>query len=406
MEDDEEVLLRSVAMQNAQSILLARQRAEQELLAAKEALELRTAELERANGLIRTIAENAASSLLMLDERGYVSYMNPASVALTGFTLTDLADLPLHDILHAPRERGGDAIASCPLRLGSGPVVAIKDHRDVFLRRDGSAFPVSCSLAPLYRNGALSGAVLEFRNITDELLAQKTLEDANRRKDEFLATLSHELRTPMTSILGWVHLFRIGLTETEKREAISAIERSANIQAQLIDQVLDVSRIAAGKMLFVPTPVDVSFALQNAISTIYPAAAEKEISIASRIPRGLPAVSGDASRLQQVFWNLLSNSIKFSPRGGLITAAASRTGSRLQIAITDSGKGISADYLPHVFETFSQEDSSSTRAYQGIGLGLSIARSLVELHGGTIRAASDGLGKGATFTVELPAAGA
>lgn len=399
---DEDDLLRSVAIQNAQSIRLARHRAEKELVAAKEALELRTAELERANALIRTIAENAASCLLMLDENGVATYMNPAAVEETGYTLEEFARAPFHDMLHAPSAAGGHAGEACPIRNAREGLRPLKKHRDLFVRRNGSAFPVSCSLSPLQRDGRPAGAVLEFRDITEELVAQKALEDANRRKDEFLATLSHELRTPMTAVLGWARMLRLGLSEEDARQAVAAIEKSAAIQAQLIDDVLDVSRVVAGKMTFRPVPVDLAPVLQAAMTTVHPAASAKGIEILVSLPPALPAVLGDEGRLQQIVWNLLSNAVKFTPRGGTITVRIAHAPPVLRIVVQDTGKGIDAAYLSHVFEPFSQEDATTTRSHEGIGLGLSIVRSLVELHGGRVTASSEGADRGATFIVELP----
>lgn len=401
-QDQEDELLRSVAIQNAQSILLARQRAEQELVTAKEALELRTAELERANELIRTIAENAASGLVMLDDLGVAAYVNPAALEETGYTREELAKAPLHALLHQPLERGGHSSEMCPIRNARERLLPLKDHRDMFVRKDGSVFPVSCSLSPLQRDGRPVGAVLEFRNITDEQLARKALEDANRRKDQFLATLSHELRTPMTAVLGWARLLKLGLPENEERDAIAAIERSAQIQAQLIDDVLDVSRITVGKMTFEPAPVDVVPVLHAAMTTVHPAAAAKGIEILATLPPLVPQILGDEGRLQQIVWNLLSNAVKFTPRGGTITIRLVHVGTLLRLTVQDTGKGIETDYLPYVFEPFSQEDGTMTRSHEGIGLGLSIVRSLVELHGGRVRVASEGAGRGATFTVEVP----
>lgn len=400
--DEEEALLRSVATQNAQSILLARQRAEQELVAAKEAVELRTAELERANELVRTIAENAASCLVMMDEQGIATYVNAAAIEETGYTLEEFARAPFHDVLHAPAERDGHSAGPCPITNARERMLPLKKHRDFFVRKDGSTFPVSCSLSPLQRDGRPIGAVLEFRDITEEQLAQTSLEDANRRKDQFLATLSHELRTPMTAVLGWARMLKLGLSESETREAIDAIEKSAEIQAQLIDDVLDVSRIVAGKMTFHPVPVDVGPVLHAAMTTVHPAAAAKGIEILASVPPLLPPILGDEGRLQQIIWNLLSNAVKFTPQGGSITIRLAHIGSVLRLTVHDTGKGIESGYLPHVFEPFSQEDATMTRSHGGIGLGLSIVRSLVELHGGRIRVASEGAGRGATFTVELP----
>jgi len=399
--NDEEEQIRSVAIQNAQSILLARQRAEQELVAAKEALELRTAELERANTLIRTIAENATSCLLMLDERGVATYVNPAAVEQTGYSPEEFVRQPFHDLLHSPVYGDGHAIDECAIKNARERLVPLKNHKDTFVRKDGSAFPVSCSLSPLQRDGRPAGAVLEFRDITDEQAAQSTLEDANRRKDQFLATLSHELRTPMTAVLGWARMLKLGLPEAEAREAVDAIEKSAEVQAQLIDDVLDVSRIVAGKMTFKPVPVDLGAVLRAAMTTVHPAIAAKGIEMLASVPPLLPRVLGDEGRLQQVIWNLLSNAVKFTPRGGTITVRLVVVGSILRLTVQDTGKGIEPEYLPHVFEPFSQEDGSMTRSHEGIGLGLSIVRSLVELHGGRIRASSEGVGRGATFVVEF-----
>ncbi|HEU5161849.1 MAG TPA: ATP-binding protein [Thermoanaerobaculia bacterium] len=399
---DEEEDLRSVALQNSRSILLARQRAEEDLLAAKEALEARTAELEEANALIRTIAENAASCLLMLDERGVATYVNPAATEATGYAPEDFASAPFHDILHADAGRGGHALEECPIRDARERLIPLKKYRDLFVRKDGSAFPVSCALSPLKRDGSPAGAVLEFRDITDELVAQKALEESNRRKDEFLATLSHELRTPMTAILGWAKLLKMGLSESETRHAIHAIESSAEVQAQLIEDVLDVSRTAAGKMTFVPVAVDLGPVVNAAMTTVHPAAAAKGIEMLASIPPRIPQVLGDDGRLQQIVWNLLANAVKFTPRGGTITLRLTFNASLVRLTIQDTGKGISPDYLPRVFEPFSQEDGTTTRAHEGVGLGLSIVRSLVELHGGRIRAWSEGPGRGATFTLDLP----
>jgi PAS domain S-box-containing protein len=399
--DHEEEQLRSVAIQNAQAILRARQKAEQELVAAKEALEARTAELERANALIRTIAENAASCLLMLDDQGVATYMNPAAVRQTGYSLEEFARAPFHDVLHATSSQGGHDTEECAIRNARVQRAPLTNHRDLFVRKDGSAFPVSCSLAP-FEQGEGVGAVLEFRDITDELAAQKALEDANRRKDEFLATLSHELRTPMTAVLGWAKMLAVGLPEDEASTAIAAIVTSAEVQAQLIDDVLDVSRIVAGKMTFTPAPVEVGPVVHAAMTTVHPAAVAKGIEVLASVPPRLPRVLGDEGRLQQIVWNLLSNAVKFTPHGGTITVRVARAGSVLRLTVQDTGRGIEPDYLPHVFEAFTQEDASMTRSHEGIGLGLSIARSLVELHGGRIRAASEGVGRGATFTVELP----
>ena len=225
---------------------------------------------------------------------------------------------------------------------------------------------------------------------------------ANRAKDEFLATLSHELRTPMTAVLGWARMLKLGLSDEDIPVAIDAIEQGASAQAQLIEDVLDVSRIMSGKLTFKPQPTDLSVIAQAAMTTVHPAAVAKDIEVLTSIPPVLPQIAGDEGRLQQIIWNLLANAIKFTPRGGTVTLRIVHKGSMVRLSVADSGEGIDREFLPYVFEPFRQADSSTTRPHGGIGLGLAIVRSLVELHGGSIRAESEGRGRGATFTIDFP----
>jgi signal transduction histidine kinase/CheY-like chemotaxis protein/PAS domain-containing protein len=226
---------------------------------------------------------------------------------------------------------------------------------------------------------------------------------ANRAKDEFLATLSHELRTPMTAVLGWARMLKMGLTPEESVDAVDAIEKSASVQMQLIEDILDMSRIMAGKLRIDTAQVDLREVADAALTAVRPTAEVKGIEIVTSYAPQLPLVAGDANRLQQVVWNLLTNALKFTGRGGTILVRVARTGDTVQLTVRDSGSGIDPAFLPHVFERFRQFDSSSTRAHGGIGIGLTIVRYLVEMHGGTIVAESEGLGRGATFRVELPA---
>ncbi|HSN68300.1 MAG TPA: ATP-binding protein, partial [Thermoanaerobaculia bacterium] len=230
---------------------------------------------------------------------------------------------------------------------------------------------------------------------------------ANRSKDEFLATLSHELRTPMTSILGWSRLLEMDAVDDPNlvAEAATSIRKSAETQAQLIDDLLDVSRIVAGKMRVNIETVSLGTVVEAAIDTVGAAAEARGIQIVTDIDPAV-TVRGDAARLQQIVWNLFSNAVKFTPRGGTVMARVDRNGSDARIAVTDTGEGIPAEFLPHMFERFRQLESGSRRSQGGLGLGLSIVRHLVELHGGTISASSAGPGKGATFTILLPVAAA
>jgi signal transduction histidine kinase/DNA-binding response OmpR family regulator len=226
--------------------------------------------------------------------------------------------------------------------------------------------------------------------------------EANRAKDEFLATLSHELRTPMTSIVGWIRMLRSGLDEQTSSEAMEAIEQSARIQAQLIDDMLDLSRIEMGKLHLKLSDVDLGGVVRAAIDTVRPSAAAKRLDLVTSIAVDRYLVAGDPNRLQQVVWNLLSNSVKFTPSGGRIEVAVDRVESKARLQVSDSGKGIESVFLPFVFDRFRQAEGSTTRRHGGLGLGLAIVKQIVELHGGTVTAASRGTDLGATFTVELP----
>jgi hypothetical protein len=228
-------------------------------------------------------------------------------------------------------------------------------------------------------------------------------EAANRIKDEFLATVSHELRTPLTAIVGWSSLMRRNtFDEAATARAMETIERNAKAQAQIIEDLLDVSRIITGKLSLEARSTDLDALIRTALEALRPAAETKGLTIRSELDSSAATVWGDPARLQQVMWNLLSNAVKFTPRGGHITVSLRRAESQVEIAVSDTGQGISPDFLPFVFDRFRQADGSTTRAYGGLGLGLAIVRHLVEMHGGTVRAESAGSGLGATFIVALP----
>jgi signal transduction histidine kinase/ActR/RegA family two-component response regulator len=233
--------------------------------------------------------------------------------------------------------------------------------------------------------------------------ARAEAEAANRIKDEFLATLSHELRTPLTSLLGWSSVLREAKRDEKVlSQGLEAIDRNARVQAQLIDDLLDVSRIVSGKLNLEVMPLDISSVTRAAINVVRPAADAKGISIDYWAEPGLGAISADSARLQQIIWNLLSNAVKFTPHGGNICVRLEQDGSDARVTVKDSGQGIDAEFLPRVFDRFLQADSSTTRSFGGLGLGLAIVRHLVELHGGTVSAASEGVGKGATFFATFP----
>ena len=253
-------------------------------------------------------------------------------------------------------------------------------------------------------------AQLEASNRTkDELLMREQMiraeaEGANRAKDEFLSILSHELRTPLNAILGWSAMLRQRtLSQDKVLRALETIERNAKSQAQLIEDILDISRIITGKLRLQVRPVNLVPVIESAIESVRLAAEAKSIRLQSRIDSQAGLLLGDANRLQQVLWNLLSNALKFTPKDGRVEIRLERVNSHAEITVSDTGPGISSEFLPFVFDRFRQHDSTTTRSYGGLGLGLAIVRQLVELHGGTVTVVSPGIGQGTTFTVTLPA---
>jgi signal transduction histidine kinase len=294
------------------------------------------------------------------------------------------------------------------------------------VRKDGTTFWANVTITALRGDtGKLLGYAKLTRDLTEakrieamentnqqreemldaERSARMAAQRATRLKDEFLATLSHELRTPLSAILGWTQVLLRGATPKgpdEQKRAIEVIDRNARAQVQLIDDLLDLSRIMTGKLRLDLHQVSFATVVEAAVDSAKPAAEAKGIRLKAIMGAGQDVVSADSSRLQQVVWNLLTNAIKFTPKGGQIQVLLQRVNSHLELSVSDTGIGISASYLPHVFDRFSQKDTSTTRTFGGLGLGLAICKQLVELHGGVITAVSEGEGKGATFTVHLP----
>ncbi|WP_193919595.1 hybrid sensor histidine kinase/response regulator [Desmonostoc muscorum] len=265
----------------------------------------------------------------------------------------------------------------------------------------------SSRAVPTTEGNAWDGILID---ITNHKLAEAELRQsreeaqaANRVKDEFLAVLSHELRSPLNPILGWSSLLlKRKLSEAKIEEGLATIHRNAQLQAELIEDLLDVSRILRGKLNLNCSPVDLAATIMGAMETVQLAAQAKSITLQTALEPNIGQVIGDATRLQQVIWNLLSNAVKFTPPGGQVNIHLEQMGNVAQITISDTGKGIAPDFLAHIFDYFRQEDGSITRKFGGLGLGLAIARQLVELHGGTIEAQSPGVEQGATFIIRLP----
>lgn len=320
---------------------------------------------------------------------------------------------------------GGQEVpdAQLPMQIAARegrPVLA--EEFDV-LRSDGKVIRLLEYAVPLFdAEGRPRGAVGAFVDISErheqerrqeavieaERAARSEAERLGRMKDEFLLTLSHELRTPLNAVLGWGHALRAQLEQGTVpepgllRQALEAIERNARAQARLIDDLLDMSGIISGKVRLEPEPLHLPDILLSALESVRPAAKAKGVALLP-LAIGDPArVSGDPARLQQVFWNLLTNAVKFTPAGGSVEVVLERAGAHAEVSVVDTGQGIPPEFLGEVFERFRQLDASTARRHGGLGLGLSIARSLVEMHGGTVRVRSAGVGQGATFTVVLP----
>jgi signal transduction histidine kinase/DNA-binding NarL/FixJ family response regulator len=278
------------------------------------------------------------------------------------------------------------------------------------------------ALVPIFRNGAvqevywtygyspvfgdddaIAGTLVVCTETTDRVAALRAAESASSAKDDFLATASHELRTPLNAILGWARLLQSGeLDAAAVARAIDIIDRNANAQVRLIEDILDGSRIISGKLQLEIRPLDMTVLVNAALDAVRAAAEAKRIALTTRLDPAAARVVGDPDRLQQVIWNLVTNAIKFTPKDGTVDVSLQRVGTDIELRVRDSGEGIAAEFLPHVFERFRQADGSTTRRHGGLGLGLALVRHLVEAHGGAVRAASEGPGRGATFAITLP----
>lgn len=297
---------------------------------------------------------------------------------------------------------GARGFAAIPLVVRDEAIGALAVLTRQPVSDDASTLATVADLLALGIERARAGAE-RARLLERERAARGEAEAANRSKDEFLAMVSHELRTPLNAITGWAAMLLQGkLDEARTRRAIETIERNARAQAQLIDDLLDISRIISGKLRLTAGKVDVASVAEMALESVRLAADAKGVTLETSIDDAAGAITGDSDRVQQIIWNLLTNAIKFTPKGGRVTLRVVRSAETLTIEVADTGQGIDEAFLPYVFERFKQADGSPTRAKGGLGLGLAIVRHLIELHGGQIEARSEGAGKGATFVVSLP----
>ena len=379
------------------------------------------AKLREQREWLQVTLASIGDAVIATDLNGMVTLMNPTAEKLTGWKLSDATNRPLRESFNIINEESR-AIVENPVSkvIRDGVTVGLANHT-ILVSKDGREQPIDDSGAPIRNHkGQITGVVLVFRDVTErklaehereellsrEKLAREQAETASRIKDEFLATVSHELRTPLTAMLGWSRLLRDNRLDKEAtKRAIEVIDRNASSQAQIVNDLLEMSRIITGKMRLELRPIDVSRVTINAVETLKPAAEAKGIKLEVDVPETSIQVKGDSDRLQQVLWNLLSNAIRFTPHGGSVKVQVSKIESQVEVVVSDTGIGINQQFLPYVFDRFQQADSSITRKYGGLGLGLAIVRSLVELHGGTVRAESPGEGLGTIFTVRLPEGG-
>lgn len=355
----------------------------------------------------RIVAETASDAIVTMTENGIVRFANPAVEKIFGWKPEELVGQPLEVLIPEQlraAHRAGVA-RYVQTRKKNIPWTGVELPA---LHRDGRELSVEISFGELATEGehVFTGVMRDISQRkkveAENARLYREAQEANRAKDEFLATVSHELRTPMTAVLGWTRVLRMGADADTLAEALDAIERSATAQAQLIDDILDVSRITMGKLRFRAEPVQLREIVASAVDTVRIAATAREVTLDMDLAENLPLIMGDPARLQQVVWNLLSNALKFTPAGGHIAVTLQQWNDSAELTVRDTGEGVPAEFLPHIFERFRQAEGSSRRSHGGLGLGLAIVKHLIELHGGSVAAQSDGPGKGATFTVRLP----
>jgi PAS domain S-box-containing protein len=370
---------------------------------------------DEARARLAAIVDSADDAIVSKTLDGVITSWNRAAQAMFGWTAAEAVGQRITLII--PRERWPEE-DEVLARVRKGESI---DHFDtVRVRKNGERIDVSLTVSPVKdARGRIIGASKIARDVSErkraeaertKLLqtvqqAREEAEELNRSKDQFLAMLSHELRTPLNAIFGWARMLQsAAMDEATSRRAIDAILRNATAQVQLVEDLLDVSRIITGKMRLDVQSLDLKSVIESALDAVQPAAAAKGLKIETALDPNAGPVVGAADRLRQVVWNLLMNAIKFTPRDGRVQVHLRKVKSHVEIVVSDNGEGIQPEILPFIFDRFRQGDSTTTRPHGGLGLGLALVRHLVDLHGGRVRAASEGPGRGATFVVELPVA--
>jgi PAS domain S-box-containing protein len=376
-----------------------------------ETKRMERAELDQL--FLSAIVSSADDAIVSKDLNGVVTSWNKAAEKLFGYTSDEMIGQPIARLIPVDHPNEEPEILA---RIRRGERIAHYETQRV--RKDGRMIDVSLTVSPIKDSlGRVIGASKIARDISEQKRAvvrerealreaqqaRRHAEEASRTKDEFLATISHELRTPMTAIVGWSHLLLSGQLGPElQQKAFETIDRNARSQAQLIEDLLDISRIVSGKLRVDFKPVELQPVVLAAIEAVRPSAEAKRVRLQTRLEPEINPILGDAERLQQVVWNLLSNAIRFTPSGGWVKVELRRDEKEIELRVSDNGIGIRAEFLPNIFDRFTQADSSITRAQGGLGMGLAIVKSLVELHGGVVSAYSAGEGHGAVFTIRVP----
>jgi PAS domain S-box-containing protein len=391
-------------------------REQDDLRSEVEGLKGRVAELEAsemAQFHLAALVASADDAIISKTLEGIITSWNEGAERILGYRADEIIGKSIYALI--PPELHPEE-TELLRRIRGGERVS---HFDTIrLRKGGERLNVSLTVSPIKdRKGRIIGVSKVLRDVTERMRAdeerlsalqearkaRQEAEYSNRVKDEFLATISHELRTPLTAILGWIRMLRAGkLDQTARAKALEVIDRNVRSQAQLIEDLLDISRITMGKLRLDVRPIQPASVISAAVESLRFAADARQIRIQTVLDSNAGPIAGDFERLQQVVWNLLSNAIKFTPKGGRIQIVLERVNSHIEIRVTDTGRGLKPEFLPYIFNRFTQAEAVTTRTHGGLGMGLAIARAIIELHGGGISAASEGEGKGSTFTLNIP----